>query len=158
MADADRIITYAVRPLTRYSLRIVPLWDGDAECFALDGSLREIVETIMREKSVTRLIGGDVRPMRFCVIEEEEAIEVPALGKTFHAREHTPVWKVMVPAAGVYSRETILSCLTRSAGRNTEKYGNALFRHPGAAEFYTFSKDEIRPVDDTVFVIEHPSR
>lgn len=158
MADTEQIVTLEARPFTLYSLRIVPLWDGDAERIELGSNLQTIVDTILREKSVGSLIGNDIKPMRFCHIEQEEAIELIRSQKNFYARERTPVWKVMVPASGIYRRETILSCMGRGAGRNLEKYENVLFHYPTAAEFYTYSNHEIRPVDDTVFVIEHRAR
>lgn len=158
MTDEAPIVTLEARPFTLFSLRIVPLWGGEAERIELGSDLQGIVDTILREKSVGSLIGKDIKPIRFCLIEQEDAIYLPGSQKTFYARERTPVWKVMVPASGIYNRETIMSCMARSAGRNVEKYENVLFHHPRAVEFYTFSNNEIRPVDDTVFIIEHQAR
>jgi hypothetical protein len=158
MTDAEPLVTLAARPFTLYSLRIVPLWDGDAERIELGSDLQAIIDTIVGEKSVKSLIGNDIKPMRMCMIEREEAIFLPGSQQTFYARERTPVWKVMVPASGIYSRETIMSCMGRGVGRNTEKYENVLFSYPKAGEFYTFANNEIRPVDESVFVIEHPAR
>lgn len=158
MADKEPMVQLEACPFTLYSLRIVPLWDGDVERIELGSNLQEIVDTIVRGKSVGSLIGKEIKPMRFCMIEQEEAIYLPGSQRTFYARERTPAWKLMVPAAGIYSRETIMSCMDRSAGRNIEKYENLLFHYPKAGEFYTFSNNEIRPVDDTVFVIEHRTR
>lgn len=158
MADEEQVVTLEARPFRLYSLRLVPLWDGDAERIELGSSLQDIVDTIVREKSVGSLIGKEIKPLRFCVIEQEEVIYLLRSQQTFYARERIPVWKVMVPASGIYSRETIMSCMARSAGRNIEKYENLLFHYPKAGEFYTFSNNEIRPVDESVFVIEHRSR
>jgi hypothetical protein len=158
MTDEAATVKLDARPFTLYWLRIVPLWDGEAERIELGSNLQEIVATIVREKSVGSLIGNDIKPMRFCQIEQEAAIHLPGPQQTFYARERTPVWKVMVPASGIYSRETILSCMARSAGRNVEKYENLLFHYPKAVAFYTCSNNEIRPVDESVFVIEHQAR
>lgn len=155
---AENLVNLEARPITLYSLRIVPLWEGEAECIALGDNLQRIIDRIMTDRSVTALLGNDVKPMRFCMIEQEEAIFLPDTQQTFYAREQTPVWKVMVPASGIYSRETIMSCIARGAGRNIEKYENVLFNHPGAEAFYTFSSNEIRSVDASVFVIEHQAR
>src|SRR5512145_3242 len=132
MTDAEPLVTLEARPLTVYTLRIAPLWDGAAERIELGGNLQAIVATIVGEKSVKSLIGNDIKPMRVCMIEREEAIYLPGSQKTFYARERTPVWKVMVPASGIYSRETIMSCRARGAGRNIEKYENVLFNYPKA--------------------------
>jgi len=158
MADEEQTVKLDARPFRLYSLRIVPLWDGDAERIELGSNLQDIVDTIVREKSLRSLIGNDIKPMRICMIEQEEAIYLLRSQKTFYARERAPVWKLMVPSSGVYSRETIMSCMARSAGRNIEKYENVLFNYPKAVEFYTYSSNEIRPVDGTVFVIEHHAR
>lgn len=158
MASEAPGVAVEVRQFTLYSLRIVPLWEGEDERIELGSDLQGIVDTIVREKSVASLTGSGLKPMRFCQLEQQEAITVVRAGTTFYARERTPVWKVMVPAAGIYSRETILSCLARRAGRNIEKYENVLFQYPQATEFYTFSTNEIRPVDASVFVIEQQAR
>lgn len=158
MADVDQPVTVDVHPFALFSLRIFPLWEGDAERVELGDNLPEIIERIVREKSVAHLIGTGGKPMRYCRIEQEEALYLPRSQQTFYARERTPVWKVMVPASGVYRRETILSCIARGAGRNTDKYEEVLFRYPKSAEFYNFSNNEILPVDDTVFVIERHAR
>ncbi|TLM67197.1 MAG: hypothetical protein FDZ69_04725 [Deltaproteobacteria bacterium] len=158
MTSANQIVTLTARPFTLYSLRIVPLWEGETEHFELGRDLQPLIDTIVRDRSIAGLVGGDLKPMRFCQLEQQEAIELPDTGRIFYARDRTPVWKVMVPAAGIYSRETILSCLARGAGRNVEKYESALFHAPMANAFYTFSSNDIRPVDATVFVIEHRER
>ncbi|GEM_PF-5972168 len=158
MTAHDPFAIIAARPVTLYLLRLQPLWEGDAECIELGSDLQEIVARIERERSVTGLLGGELKPMRYCVLEVERALCVEATGDIFHARERTPVWKVMVPASGIYSRDTIHSCLGRGAGRNTEKYETALFHYPQAREFYTYSSSEIRPVDEGVFVLEQPGR
>ena len=155
---AEDLVNLEARPITLYSLRIIPLWEGEAECIALGDNLQGIIDRIVADRSVAGFLGNDIKPMRFCVIEKEEAIFLPRTQQTFYAREQMPVWKVMVPASGIYSRETIMSCVTRGAGRNTEKYQNVLFHHPRAESFYTFSSTEIRPVDASVFVIEHQAR
>lgn len=158
MTDDEKIVKLEVRPFTLYSIRIVPLWDGDAERIELDSNLQDIIDTIVREKSVRSLVGKDVKPMRVCMIEQQEGICLLPTQQNFYAKERIPVWKVMVPVSGIYSRETILSCMARNSGGNIEKYKNVLYHHPQAVEFYTNSNDEIRPVDDAVFVIEHPAR
>ena len=158
MTQEAPLITLEAHPLTLYALRVLPLWEGDAEIFELNGTLAEILDTITRERSVGRLVGQDRKPMRYCRLEQQEAIVLPRTRQTFYARERTPVWKVMVPASGIYSRETIVSCLSRSTGRNADKYANALYQHPKAEAFYTYSNSEILPLDETVFVIEHPAR
>jgi len=155
---AEEIVNQEVRQFTLYSLRITPLWEGETECIALGENLQVIIDRIVADRSVAGFLGNDIKPMRFCVIEQEKAIFLPRTQQTFYAREQTPVWKVMVPASGIYSRETIMSCMARGTGRNTEKYENVLFNHPGAEAFYTFSSNEIRPVDASVFVIEHQTR
>jgi hypothetical protein len=156
--DETPTLCLDVCPFTLYSLRIVPLWDGEAEYIELGGNLQAIVDTIVREKSLGSLPGNDIRPMRFCQIEQEEALFLPGSHKTFYARERSPVWKVMVPASGIYSRDTIMSCIGRSAGRNVEKYESVLCHHPQAVAFYTYSSNEIRPVDESVFIIEQQAR
>ncbi len=158
MAREDQVVELEARQFTLYSLRIHPLWEGEAECIELGSNLQVIIDTIVRERSVSYFLGNNLKPMRFCQLEQEEAITLVRSGKIFYGRERTPVWKVMIPTSGVYSRETILSCMARSAGRNIEKYENALFNYPKAVEFYTFSNNEIRPVDESVFVIKHHAR
>lgn len=158
MTDEEPIVELEARPFTLYYLKIVPLWDGDAEHIELGSNLQEIIDTIVREKSVRSLIGKVIKPMRVCMIEQEDAIYLLRTQRTFYARERTPVWNVMVPVSSIFSRETILSCMTRNAGGNTEKYKNVLYHYPQAVEFYTSFNDEIRPVDNSVFVIEHQSR
>lgn len=158
MTEGASLVTLEARRFARYSLRIVPLWEGEVERLELGSDLQALIDTIVRERSIANLVGGDLRPMRFCQLEQQDAIELPDTGQIFYAQACTPVWKVMVPAAGVYSRETILSCMGRSAGRTIEKYENALFHAPLANAFYTYSSNEIRPVDATVFVIEHQGR
>jgi hypothetical protein len=158
MTDEEPIVELEARPFTLYYLQIVPLWDGDAEYIELGSNLQEIIDTIVREKSVRSLIGKAIKPMRVCMIEQEDAIYLLRTQKTFYARERTPVWNVMVPVSSIFSRETILSCMARNAGGNTEKYKNALYHYPQAVEFYTSFNDEIRPVDNSVFVIEFQSR
>lgn len=156
--EVEPTVSLKVRPFTLYSLRIVPLWEGEAEHIELGGSLQEIIAVIIREKSAKSLIGGESKPMRFCQIEQEDALYLPGSQKNYYARERSPVWKVMVPASGIYSRDTIISCIGRSAGRNVEKYQNVLFHHPKADAFYTYSGSEIRPVDESVFIIEQQVR
>jgi hypothetical protein len=158
MTDAAPLVTLAARPCTLYSLRIAPLWDGEDERIALDGSLEEIIATIDREQSIASLTGNNTRPMRFCILEQQDAIYLPGPQQTFYARERKPVWKVMVPASGIYRRETIMSCLDRSAGRNAEKYANVLYLYPQAGEFYTYANNEIRPVDGSIFVLRAQAR
>lgn len=151
-------LTLEVRPFTLYWLRVFPLWEGEAELFDVAGGLPEILDVIARERSVSHFLGHDRKPMRFCRLEEQQAISLVRERKTFYSRERVPVWKVMVPASGVYSRETIMSCLARNTGRNSDKYANVLFLYPKATEFYTYSNSEIRPVDENVFVIDQPAR
>jgi len=158
MTDKDQIVKLEARPFTLYSLRIVPLWNGDAERIELGSNLQDIIDTIVGDRSIRSLVGKDIKPMRVCVIERQEAISLLPTQKKYYARERIQVWKVMVPVSGIYSRETILSCMARNAGGNIEKYKNALYNYPQAVMFYTNSSDEIRPVDDTVFVIEYPAR
>ncbi len=158
MANQTPLVTLDVQPFTAYALKIVPLWDGEAERIELGNNLQQIVEAILRDRSVASLVGNEAKPMRLCLIEAEAAIYLPGTGQTFYARERTPVWKIMVPAAGIYRRETIMSCLDRSAGRNLEKYQNLLFHYPQAVEFYTAANNDIRPVDASVFVIEPQAR
>ena len=155
---ADDITTTTVRHFTVYSLRIFPLWEGEPERIVLEGPLEELVARISREKSVAGLIGSELKPMRLCLLEGQEAVTLLPTGRTYFEPDYTPVWKVMVPASGIYPRETIRSCITRNSGRNTEKYENVLFNHPAAEYFYNFSPSEIRPVDETIFVIEHQPR
>lgn len=152
------IVELAVQPFTLYSLRTVPLWDGDDERIELGRNLQEIVAIIVREKSVKNFISKSTRPMRLCMIEQEEAIYLPHSQKTFYSRERRQVWKMMVPASGIYSRETILTCIARNDGWNIEKYQNVLYQYPQTGKFYTGTNDEIRPVDDAVFVIEQLAR
>lgn len=154
MADAGQAVTLEVIPFTVYTLRIFPLWAEDSERIELGNDLAAIIDRIVNERSVASLIGHEMKPMRFCVLEQEEAIRLVFAQKTYYEKKQTPVWKVMVPSSGVYSRETILSCIARNAGRNVEKYENVLFNHPKATRFYTYSGNEIRPVDDTVFVLD----
>ena len=158
MNKGSSLVTLQARHFARYSLRIVPLWEGEIERIELGSDLQALIDTITRDRSIADLVGGDLKPMRFCQLEQQEAIELPDTGQVYYAQACTPVWKVMVPAAGIYSRETILSCMGRGIGRNVEKYENALFHAPLANAFYTYSSNEIRPVDATVFVIEHQGR
>ena len=154
MTDAGPTVMLEAVPFMVYSLRIFPLWSGDPERIELGNDLQQIVDRIVREKSVGGLIGHNLKPMRFCQLEQEAAIHLPHSQRTYYENRQTAVWKIMVPAAGLYNRETILSCIARNAGRYVEKYENALFSHPKAALFYTYSSNEIRPVDETVFVLE----
>jgi hypothetical protein len=154
MADTGQPIMLEVVPFTVYALRIFPLWAEEPERIELGNDLAAIIDRIVNEKSVGNLIGGEMKPMRFCLLEQEEAIRLVLAQKTYYEKRQIPIWKVMVPSSGVYSRETILSCIARNAGRNVEKYENVLFNHPKAARFYTYSGNEIRPVDETVFVLE----
>ena len=154
MADAGQIVTLEVVPFTVYALRIFPLWAEDPERIELGNDLAAIIGRIVNEKSVGSLIGHEIKPMRFCQIEQEEALRLVLAQKTYYEKVQTPVWKVMVPSSGVYSRGTILSCIARNAGRNVEKYENVLFNYPRATNFYTYSGNEIRPVDDAVFVLD----
>lgn len=158
MLDKEMIVQLDVRQFSLFSLRIYPLWEGEVECVELGSDLQMIIDTILGERSVAHFLGSEFKPMRFCQLEQEAALTLVRSGKTFYERERTPVWKVMVPASGVYSRETILSCISRGAGRNVEKYRNVLYLYPKRLEFYTFSNNEIRPVDESVFVIEHRAR
>lgn len=158
MTESPALVTLQARRFARYALRIVPLWEGEIERIELGGSLQALIDIIVTERSIASLVGGDLKPMRFCQLEQQEAIELPDTGQVFYSQACIPVWKVMVPAAGVYSRDTILSCIGRSTARNVEKYENALFHAPLANAFYTYSNHEIRPVDATVFVIEHQGR
>jgi hypothetical protein len=157
MPDLGQTVTLEVVPFTVYALRIVPLWAEDPERIELGNDLATIISKIVNEKSVGSLIGHEMKPMRFCQIEQEEAILLVLAQKTYYEKIQTPAWKVMVPFSGVYSRETILSCIDRNAGRNIEKYQNVLFNYPKATRFYTYSGNEIRPVDDTVFVLDPPA-
>ena len=157
--DKDQtLVELTARRFTLYSLRIFPLWEGDSESIALGSDLQSIIGRIIRERSVGHFLGREPRPMRFCQLEQEEAIYLIDAQKTYFEKRQTPVWKVMVPASGVYSRETIMSCMARGTGRNIEKYESVLFQYPKAVEFYTYSVSEIRPVDEAVFVIEHQTR
>lgn len=158
MADAGQAVMLEVVPFTLYSLRIFPLWAEEPARIELGNDLAAIIDRIVNEKSIGSLIGGEMKPMRFCVLEQEEAIRLVLAQKIYYEKRQTPVWKVMVPSSGVYSRETILSCIARNAGRNVEKYENVLFNHPKATCFYTYSDNEIRPVDETVFVLDPSAR
>jgi hypothetical protein len=158
MTGDDQTITLAVRQFKVYALRIFPLWEGDAECLPVAGDLDQIVATIVAERSVSRFLGSEVKPIKFCQLEEQDAVFLPATGKTYYDNRQTPVWKLMVPGANVYGRDTILSCIARNAGRNVDKYRNVLFAYPKAERFFTSAGGEIRAVDDSVFVLEHGGR
>jgi hypothetical protein len=63
-----------------------PFWDGEAERFELGSDLQETVATIVRERSLGSLIGKHLKPMRVCMIEQEEALCLLPSQKTFYAR------------------------------------------------------------------------
>ena len=116
---------YEVHVFRIYYLRIFPLWGEDSESVELGKNLEEIIKKIVSEKSISGFIGKEKRPFRFCQVEEEEAVFLVQYGKTFFGKERSPVWKVIVPRSVIYSREMIMSCISRGGGSNVEKYKNA---------------------------------
>jgi len=148
---------YEVDVFKVYYLRIFPLWGEDSESVELGKNLEEIINKIVGEKSLASFIGSEKRSFKLCQIEEEEAVFIAQSNKLFYSKERARVWKILVPRSGIYSRETIISCISRGAGSSVEKYKNALCDHQKISYFFTHPNGEIRPVDDSVFVIENIS-
>lgn len=158
MTHQERVADLQARLFKVCFLRIYPLWSGDSECIELGHDLAGIIRRIEQDRSLHGLLQGEKPPMKYCQLEEEEALQIVGTGNIYYARERNPVWKIMVPKANIYRRETIQSCIMRNTGKNTDKYTSVLFCYPKATEFFTYSDNEIRPVDDGVFVVDTTSR
>ena len=158
MSRAIQRLDQEIRQFRVYYLRVVPLATGDAEYIQIGNDLEAIIDRIVCEKSLKSILGDKKVPIRYCQIEVEEAIHVNYLNKTYYEGIRKPVWKFIIPAASIYGRETIESCILRNSGRNIDKYTNALDSYPKATRFFTFSSTEIRPVDDSVFVMDDNTR
>lgn len=158
MAREKQRLDLEIRQFRVYYLRVVPLATGDAEYIEIGNDLEDVIDRIVGEKSLQSILVSKKLPIRYCQIEEEEAIHVNHLNKTYYEGIRKPVWKFIIPAASIYGRETIESCILRNSGRNIDKYTNALDNYPKATRFFTFSSTEIRPVDDSVFVMDDNTR